>query len=267
MSKKSGGEEKKLPNGEKKQPDTEMVYGKNPVIELLASGKPVNKVLFSADSSKSGNQEIIAVLQEKQIPYQFVERRILDSLTGQARHQGLVAYLAAREYASLDEIMALAARRREDPLILMLDELEDPHNLGSLLRTADAAGAHGVVIPKRRSAALTGAVAKTSAGAVEHVLVARVSNLVQTLKELKKQGCWVTGAETGGQDAYETNLTGPRVLVIGSEGKSLSRLVKENCDELVGLPVRGKVGSLNAGVAGAVLLYEILRQRRKTGKN
>lgn len=246
--------------------DAEMIYGKNPVRELLLSGKPVNKVLFSAGSPRGHNQEIISLLQEKRIPYQFVDRRTLDSLTNQERHQGIVAYIAAREYASVEEILALAEKKQEDPFILMLDELEDPHNLGALLRTADAVGVHGAIIPKRRSAALTGTVAKTSAGAVEHVLVARVSNLVQTLQDLKKRGCWVSGADAEGRDAFQTDLTGPRVLVIGSEGKGLSRLLRENCDELVSLPMRGKISSLNASVAGAVLLYEVLRQRILRGE-
>lgn len=239
----------------------EIVYGKNSVAELLRSGKPVNKVLLATSGSEGPKKEIIALLQERNIPYQFVARQILDSLTKQGRHQGMAAYVAAQAYAGVDDMMALAEERREDPLILMLDGLEDPHNLGALLRTADAVGAHGVIIPKRRSVALTGVVAKTSAGAVRYVPVARVSNLVQTLQDLKKRGCWVSGAEAGGKEAFGADLTGPRVMVIGSEGKGLSRLLRENCDELVSLPLKGQVGSLNASVAGSVLLYEILRQR------
>ncbi|MDP4126500.1 MAG: 23S rRNA (guanosine(2251)-2'-O)-methyltransferase RlmB [Bacillota bacterium] len=239
----------------------EMVYGKNPVIELLKSGKPVNKALLLSEGPGGRNQEIVSLLKERQIPYQFVDRQTLDRLTNRERHQGLLAYVAAREYASIDDLLAVSEERREDPFILMLDEIEDPHNLGALLRTVDAVGAHGVIIPKRRSVALTGTVAKTSAGAVEHVAVARVSNLVQTLQELKKKGCWVTGAEAGGKDAFEADLTGPRVIVIGSEGKGISRLLRENCDEIVSLPMRGKVTSLNASVAGSIMLYEVLRQR------
>ncbi|MCB8815651.1 23S rRNA (guanosine(2251)-2'-O)-methyltransferase RlmB [Desulfosporosinus sp. SRJS8] len=239
----------------------EMVYGKNPVVELLKSGKPVNKVLLVTEGAGSRNQEIISLLHERNIPYQFVDRQTLDRLTNRERHQGMLAYVAAREYASIEDILALAEERQEAPFILMLDEIEDPHNLGALLRTVDAVGAHGVIIPKRRSVALTGTVAKTSAGAVEHVRVARVSNLVQTLNDLKKKGCWVSGAEAGGKDAFKADLTGPRVIVIGSEGKGISRLLRENCDEIVSLPMKGTITSLNASVAGSVMLYEVLRQR------
>ncbi|GAB6153029.1 23S rRNA (guanosine(2251)-2'-O)-methyltransferase RlmB [Desulfosporosinus burensis] len=239
----------------------EMVYGKNPVIELLKSGKPINKVLFLAEGPSGRNQDIVALLHERNIPYQFVDRQTLDRLTNRERHQGMLAYVAAREYATIEDILAVAEERQEDPFILMLDEIEDPHNLGALLRTVDAVGAHGVIIPKRRSVTLTGTVAKTSAGAVEHVLVARVSNLVQTLKDLKKRGCWVSGAEAGGKAVFEADLTGSRVIVIGSEGKGISRLLRESCDEIVSIPMKGKVSSLNASVAGSIMLYEVLRQR------
>lgn len=239
----------------------EIVFGKNPVAELLKSGKPINKVLLVSEGQGGRNQDIISLLHQRNIPYQFVDRQTLDRLTNRERHQGMLAYVAAREYATVEDILALAVERQEDPFILMLDEIEDPHNLGAILRTVDAVGAHGVIIPKRRSVALTGTVAKTSAGAVEHVRVARVSNLVQTLKDLKKEGCWVSGAEAGGKDAFKADLTGPRVIVIGSEGKGISRLLKENCDEIVSLPMKGQVSSLNASVAGSVMLYEVLRQR------
>lgn len=248
--------------------EAEIVYGKNPVMELLKSGKPVNKVLLLAEGPGGRNQEILPTLRQRQIPYQFVDRQILDRLTNRENHQGMLAYAAAREYASIDDLLAVAEKRQEDPFILMLDEIEDPHNLGALLRTVDAVGAHGVIIPKRRSVALTSTVAKTSAGAVEHVAVARVSNLVQTLQELKKKGCWVSGAEAGGKDAFTADLTGPRVIVVGSEGKGISRLLREKCDEIVSLPMRGHVTSLNASVAGSIMLYEVLRQRseaRNTG--
>ena len=239
----------------------EMIYGKNPVLELLKSKRPVNKVLFVTEGPSERNREIISLLRERDIPYHFVDRQTLDRLTNRVRHQGVLAYVAAREYSGVDDILALAEERQEDPFILMLDEIEDPHNLGALLRTVDAVGAHGVIIPKRRSVALTGTVAKTSAGAVEHVRVARVSNLVQTLQDLKKKGCWVSGAQMGGKEAFNADLTGARVIVIGSEGKGISRLLRENCDELISLPMRGKVSSLNASVAGSVILYEVLRQR------
>lgn len=240
----------------------EIVFGKNPVLELLKSGNPINKVLFLAEGPSGRNQEIISMLHERSIPYQFVDRQTLDRLSNREKHQGMIAYIAARDYASIDDIFALAEERQEAPFILMLDEIEDPHNLGALLRTVDAVGAHGVIIPKRRSVALTGAVAKTSAGAVEHVLVARVGNLVQTLQELKKRGCWVSGAEAGGKEVFRADLTGSRVIVVGSEGKGISRLLREKCDEIVSLPMKGKVSSLNASVAGSIVLYEVLRQRQ-----
>ena len=244
----------------------EVVYGRNPVYELVKSGRPINKVMFQSDIRGERNQELIGMLRQRNIPYQFVERQVLDRLSNHQKHQGVLAYMAAREYAEVEDILALAESKGEAPFILVLDEVEDPHNLGALLRTVDAVGAHGVVIPKRRSVALTGIVAKTSAGAVEHVLVARVSNIVQTLEDLKAKGCWVSGADAQGKDAFASDLTGPRVLVVGSEGKGLGRLVRESCDELISLPMQGRVSSLNASVAGSILLYEVLRQRRHSQK-
>ncbi|MHB1653555.1 MAG: 23S rRNA (guanosine(2251)-2'-O)-methyltransferase RlmB [Desulfitobacteriaceae bacterium] len=241
-----------------------MIFGRNAVWELLKGGKPLNKVLFQTEAKGERNQDMVSVLRERGIPYQFADRQTLDRLTDRQKHQGVLAYVAAREYAEVEDILALARIKGEEPFVLVLDEVEDPHNLGALLRTVDAVGAHGVIIPKRRSVALTGIVAKTSAGAVEHVLVARVGNLVQTLKELKEAGCWVSGADAGGKDAFRTELTGPRVLVIGGEGKGIGRLIRETCDELISLPMSGKITSLNASVAGSILLYEILRQRRES---
>lgn len=241
--------------------ETEMVYGRQAVRELIKSGRALNKVLFQAEARAERNKDMLEILRERGIPFQIVEKNVLDRLTDRANHQGILAYVAAAEYAEVKDMLALAKEKGEDPFILVLDEVEDPHNLGALLRTVDAVGAHGVIIPKRRSVALTGIVAKTSAGAVEHVLVARVGNLVRTLEELKKSGCWVAGADTDGREAFTTDLTGPRVLVIGGEGKGLSRLVRETCDEIISLPMRGEITSLNASVAGSVLLYEILRQR------
>lgn len=240
----------------------EIVYGRNPVWELLQSGKPVNKVLFQSEGTGGRFQDMVSRAREHGIPFQFVDKAALDRLSEKENHQGVLAYVAAREYAEVEDILALAREKSEEPFILVLDEVEDPHNLGALIRTADAAGVHGVIIPKRRSVSLTATVAKTSAGAVEHVLVARVGNLVQTLKDLKKAGCWVSGAEVGGTEVYSADLTGSRVIVIGSEGKGLSRLVKETCDEIVSLPMKGQVNSLNASVAGSILLYEVVRQRR-----
>lgn len=241
----------------------EIVYGRNAVWELLQSGKPVNKLLFQSEGSGGRFQDMVSHARGQGIPFQFVDKVALDRLTEKAKHQGVLAYVAPREYAEVEDILALAKEKGEDPFILVLDEVEDPHNLGALLRTADAAGVHGVIIPKRRSVSLTATVAKTSAGAVEHVLVARVGNLVQTIKGLQKAGCWVSGGEAGGTDVYRADLTGPRVIVVGSEGKGLSRLVRETCDEIVSIPMKGQVNSLNASVAGSILLYEVLRQKEK----
>ncbi|AGA67960.1 rRNA methylase, putative, group 3 [Desulfitobacterium dichloroeliminans LMG P-21439] len=239
----------------------EIVYGRNAVWELLQSGKPVNKLLFQSEGTGGRFQDMVSHARGQQIPFQFVDKVALDRLTEKAKHQGVLAYASPREYAEVEDILALAKEKEEDLFILVLDEVEDPHNLGALIRTADAAGVHGVIIPKRRSVSLTSTVAKTSAGAIEHVLVARVGNLVQTLKDLQKAGCWVSGAEAGGTEVYRSDLTGPRVIVVGSEGKGLSRLVKETCDEIISLPMRGQINSLNASVAGSILLYEVVRQR------
>lgn len=238
-----------------------IVFGRNAVQELLKSGNPVNKVLLKDEAKSGRNNDIIHLAKERGIPIQFVSRSVLDKLLAGETHQGVIAYIAQRGYAEPDELLEIARTRGEDPFILVLDEIEDPHNFGALLRTAEAAGVHGVIIPKRRSVGLTPIVAKTSAGAVEHIAVARVNNLVQTLNFLKEKGCWVTGAEADGKLVYEADLNGPRVLVIGSEGKGLGRLVKKNCDEIVSLPMMGKITSLNASAAGSVLMYEVRRQR------
>jgi len=194
---------------------------------------------------------------------QKVDRRRLEQFSSGAAHQGVVAFLAAKEYVEVDDILA-GIGAGEEPFLIILDEISDPHNLGAILRTADAAGAHGVVIPRRRSAPLTPTVAKSSAGAIEYVKVARVANLPQTVEQLKKKGLWIVGAEAGGKELYwEARLDGPLGLVIGGEGKGLGRLVKERCDSLVRLPMSGHVNSLNASVAAALLVFEVLRQRRK----
>lgn len=204
---------------------------------------------------------VLAKAREKGIPVQQVDRERLEWLAGPG-HQGVVAYAAAKEYVELEDLLERAKASGEAPLIIVADSLEDPHNLGSILRTADAAGAHGVVIAKHRTVGLTSTVAKTSAGAVEYVPVARVSNLVQALGQLKEAGLWVVGADQGAEQEFTgARLTGPLAVVIGGEGAGLSRLVKERCDFLVRLPMHGRVNSLNAGVATAVLLYEVLRQR------
>ena len=193
---------------------------------------------------------------------EFCKAERLDKLADGLRHQGFVALAAPIRFHSLEEVLALAKEKDETPFLLLLDELQDPQNVGALIRTADAAGVHGVLLPKRRSCPLNAVVAKISAGAVEYVPVVQIGNIPQTIEELKKLGFWIAGADMNGEDYYKSNLTGPMVIVVGAEGKGLGRLVKEKCDIIVSLPMQGGVSSLNASAAGAVLLYEVVRQRR-----
>ncbi len=245
----------------------DFVYGRNSVLESLKSDRPANKLLVARGAGTGSVKEIVALARDKKLPVQEVDRKTLDAATENANHQGVLLYLAAKAYVEIEEILALAAEKGEPPFILVLDEVGDPHNLGALLRTADGAGVHGVVIPRRRAVGLTGAVAKAAAGAVEYVPVARVPNLSQALDGLKKAGCWVVGADMNGVDyPYNVDLRGPLALVIGGEHKGLGRLVREHCDLVVRLPMLGRGGSLNAGVAGSILMYEALRQRAELEK-
>lgn len=243
--------------------DENIVCGRNAVLELIKSGNPVHKILIKNEKEQGRNADILHTIKERGIPYQFVESTVLDKYSQGEKHQGVVAFTAAKAYVETEDILNIAQNKGEDPFILVLDEIEDPHNLGALLRTADAAGVHGVIIPKRRSAGLTPAVARASAGAVEYVPVARVSNLVQTLKYLQQKGCWISGAEADGKEIYRADLTGPRVIVIGGEDKGLGRLIKDTCDEIISLPMKGRISSLNASVAGSIIMYEVRRQRNQ----
>jgi len=240
----------------------DVLIGRNAVTEALRAGRGINKILL-ADGDREGQvSEIVALAKERGIVLQFVDRGKIESIASGLRHQGVLAYVAPVAYVELEDILAKAEAAGEPPFLLLLDELEDPHNLGALLRTADATGVHGVLIPKRRSVPLTATVAKTSAGAVEYVPVARIGNIAQTLKTLKEKGFWVAGADMDGkQNYYEADLTGPLVLVVGSEGKGMGRLTKEQCDFIVKMPMVGKINSLNASVAGSILMYESMRQR------
>lgn len=241
----------------------DMVAGRNAVMEALKGSRSVNKLMIANGSTEGSIKEIIAVAKEKGVNIQYWDRSKLDSIARGIRHQGVLAQVAPVQYAELEDILQVAQDRNEPPFIVLLDELEDPHNLGAILRTADAAGVHGVLIPKHRSCPLSATVAKTSAGAVEHVPVARVGNLVQTIKKLKQEGLWVAAADMDGKDYYDTDLTGPLLLIIGSEGQGVGRLVKEQCDFVVRIPMVGKINSLNASVAGSILMYEAMKQRRK----
>lgn len=242
-----------------------MIIGRNPVMEALQSGRPVGKVLVSDQLNKQSQQTLQQAVKKSNTTMQVVPKKRLDQLSS-GKHQGIVAYVAAYEYASVEMILQRAEAEQVAPLILILDEIEDPHNLGAILRTADATGVHGVIIPKRRAVGLTETVAKASAGAIEHIPVARVTNVAATIDQLKQQNIWVVGTDEQGSDDYRT-LDGETALalVIGNEGKGISRLVKEKCDWMVHLPMHGAIPSLNASVASSLLMYEVYRKRHPLG--
>lgn len=243
-------------------PQEGLLEGRNALQEALRSGRTIDKVWVAAGDTDRNLARLTSEAKEQGAVVIPVDRRKLDNMSITHAHQGVIALAAARPYATLDDIFALAESRGEAPLIVVCDELSDPHNLGAIIRSAECAGAHGVVIPKRRSAGLTAVVAKTSAGAVSHLPVARVANLPSLLKRLKEEGLWIFGSAADGTTSlYAADLKGPAALVIGSEGSGMSRLVSETCDFLVRIPMRGKLNSLNASAAAAILLYEALRQR------
>ncbi|HEY4551722.1 MAG TPA: 23S rRNA (guanosine(2251)-2'-O)-methyltransferase RlmB [Bacillaceae bacterium] len=242
--------------------DKEWIAGKNPVIEALKSDRDINKIWIAEGSQKGQMQVVIGLAKERNILVQFVPKQKIDQMTDE-HHQGVVAQVAAYQYAEVDDLFTKAAEKGEDPFFLILDELEDPHNLGSILRTADASGVHGIIIPKRRSVGLTSTVAKLSTGAIEYIPVARVTNLARTIDELKERGVWIFGTDAKGSKDYRTmDATLPLAVVIGSEGKGIGRLIREKCDFLIHLPMSGHVTSLNASVAAALLMYEVHRKRR-----
>jgi len=250
---------------EKKVPEAEadgLIEGRNAVTEALRAGAAIDKIYIARGETDAALGHIASTARGKGIVVVEADRRKLDGMSRTKSHQGVVAIAAVREYADVDDILAAAREKGEPPLIVVCDELSDPHNLGAVIRTAECAGAHGVIIPKRRSAGLTAIVGKTSAGAVSYLPVARVPNLTALLKDLKKEGLWVYGtAANGATPLYEADLKGPAVIVIGSEGDGMSRLVAEQCDFLVSIPMRGRISSLNASAAAAVVLYEAVRQR------
>ena len=237
------------------------IEGRNAVIEAYRAGRPIDK-LFILDGCQDG--PILTIKREakaKQTPVKFVTKERLDQLSETGKHQGVIAYAAAYEYATVEEILDNARQKGEAPFLFLLDNIEDPHNLGAIIRTANLAGAHGVIVPKNRAAGLTAVVAKTSAGALNFTPVARVTNLAKTIEELKKEGIWFVCADMGGTTMYDLNLKGPIRLVIGNEGEGVGRLVKEKCDMVASIPMKGDIDSLNASVAAGVLAYEIVRQR------
>lgn len=243
------------------------ITGINAVSEALQGGRKV-EMIYMVEGPES--KRIMAIKEDaisQKLPIKFVKRERMDQMAGNDRHQGVIALVESYSYASLEDVMALAVRRNETPFIVILDGIEDPHNLGAIIRTAECAGVHGIIIPKHHAAEITPAVSRASAGAVEHMLVVKSTNLVNVLKELKGLGFWIIGADMEGQsDYYKTSIPTPAALVIGSEGKGIRRLVREHCDLLLRIPLYGNVNSLNASVAGALLIYEIIRQRNMSGK-
>ncbi len=235
--------------------------GRNAVLEVLKSGRDIEKIMIQKGNVEGTVRRIAGMAKERGIVVQEAARQKLDEMSQTKNHQGVIAIVSEHEYAEVDDILRSAAEKGEKPFIIILDNITDPHNLGAVIRTAECAGAHGVIIPKRRSVGLTAVVGKTSAGALEYMPVARVTNIARTIEELKKQGVWVACADMDGEDYYDASLDGAIALVIGSEGEGVSRLVKEKCDFTVSIPMYGKISSLNASVAGALLMYEVVRQR------
>ena len=237
------------------------IEGRNSVIEAFRSGKTIDKI-FLLDGCQDGPiKTILKEAKKSDTIIHFVPKERLEQMSKTGKHQGVIAFCAAYEYASIEDMLNLAKEKKEDPFIFLLDNIEDPHNLGAIIRTANLAGAHGVIIPKRRAVGLTAVVAKTSAGALNYTPVAKVTNLSAAIKELKKKGLWFVCADMSGDVMYKLNLKGPIGLVIGNEGEGVSRLVKEKCDFMAAIPMKGEIDSLNASVAAGILAYEIVRQR------
>lgn len=245
---------------------SDYIYGRNAVLETLKSQRSINKIFVQQGQSTGSIREILAVAKDRKIFVEEVGAAKLNTMVPDARHQGVIAAVAPIDYYDLDDVLSMAQDKGEAPFLILLNELQDPQNVGAILRTANIAGAHGVLITKRRSCPLTGTVAKISAGAVEHTPVVQIGNVAQTLDYLKKQGLWVVGADMDGKEYFAENLQGPIVLVIGSEGEGLGRLVKDKCDILVKIPMFGQITSLNASVACGILTFDIVRQRLGGGR-
>ncbi|MBQ3418418.1 MAG: 23S rRNA (guanosine(2251)-2'-O)-methyltransferase RlmB [Ruminococcus sp.] len=239
----------------------EILVGRNPIVEAINSDRSIIKIMTAKGSHGSSAAEIIKKAKAKGIPVVEVDIKKLDYMTGGATHQGVAAVCAAADYAEVEDILSLAQERGESPFIVILDGIEDPHNLGAIVRSAECAGAHGVIIKKRHGAGLTFTAYKAAAGALEYVPVARVTNIADTIEDLKKKNIWVYGADMDGADYRECDFSGAAALVIGSEGKGISRLVREKCDQIVSLPLKGKINSLNASVAAGILMYKIAEKR------
>lgn len=245
----------------------EYIVGRNPVLEVLKAEKEIDKIYVSKGELKGSIKKIISIAKDKNIVIQYVDKKKLDQIAPGVNHQGVAALVTPYDYYSIDDILNKAKESKELPFIIILDGIEDPHNLGAIIRTAECAGVHGIIIPKRRAAHVTETVYKSSAGAVEHMLIAKVSNIPSTIDRLKDDGLWIYGADANGENYYfDTELKGPVALVIGSEGKGISKLVKEKCDFLVKIPMYGKISSLNASNAASILIYEVVRQNYGKGK-
>ena len=236
------------------------IAGRNPVTEAIRAGRPIDKILIQ-DGAGGAADRVRKLAQENGIPVEIVPKRDIDKLAAGENHQGIVAFASTHEYASVDDILKAAEKSGEPPFIVVLDGIEDPHNLGAILRSAECAGVHGVIIPKRNACGLTETVAKSSAGAVEYVPCAKVTNIARTLEDLKLRGIWVYACDMGDELIYDQDMTGPLAIVIGSEGFGISRLVREKCDFVVSIPMKGQVNSLNASNAAAIIMYEVVKQR------
>ncbi|MBR6472391.1 MAG: 23S rRNA (guanosine(2251)-2'-O)-methyltransferase RlmB [Firmicutes bacterium] len=248
-----------MAKSDNRKPEQNIIIGRNPVTEALRSGREVDKLLVA--SREGSMKKILAMAKEQGVPVIFVEKAAIDRVAGGQAHQGVLAYVSPYTYSSVEEILKRAEERGEDPFIIILDGIEDPHNLGAIMRTAECAGAHGIIIPKRHSSGLTETVAKASAGAIEYMPVAKVTNIAQTIDKLKDRGVWVAACDMGGTEYYRSDVSGSIAVVIGSEGFGVSRLVKDKCDFVVSMPMVGKINSLNASNAAAVIIYEIRKQR------
>lgn len=243
----------------------DIVEGRNAVIEVLKGDRTVEQVLVAKGDMSGSINVVLALAKEKKIVVKEVDRKKLDAMSVTGAHQGVIAQVTPYKYCEVEDIIEFAKSKNEDPFIVILDEIEDPHNFGSIVRTAETCGAHGIIIPKRRNVGVTPTVYKTSAGAVEHMKIAKVTNVNNAIDQLKSKGIWVYGADMEGESfCFDANFSGAVALVIGSEGKGISRLTREKCDVLVKIPMRGKVTSLNASVAGGILMYEVLKQRIKS---
>lgn len=239
----------------------DFIFGRNSVLEALKANRSINKILLLTGSHDGSVKEIVALARERKLRIEDVKIDKLNELTDGAKHQGVLAYVPPIAYAELEDLFALAKERDEEPFFVLLDEVQDPQNVGAILRTANATGVHGVLMPKKRACPLTSTVAKASAGAIEYVPVVQIGNVAQTLEKLKKMGLWIVGADMSGDNCFQADLSGPIVLVVGNEGEGIGRLVKEKCDFLVSIPMKREIASLNVSVAGAIVMYQVFTQR------